>query len=309
MATKTSDLLNAETPMSAANATIPASIEVSPKHILEKDEYIGLFPKGTLTYVTDIGTHSQEDLARVARKLVDAGYRPVQHIGARRLESAESFEAHVKRLTQEGGLDQVLIIAGEADRQKGPYSSSLEVLQTGILDKYGIKGIAIAGHPEGNPSAPEGEVYNILREKAEFQSQTDAAMRIVTQFGFDGDAFSNWAWHVKSVGINLPIHLGVAGPAKITTLLKFAAMSGVGNSMKFLKKRAGALTALATSHSPEAVVEPIETFWQENSDGPIAQMHVFPFGGLKKSSEWLVNRGTWDIKTSLCDDTSNTGRA
>lgn len=286
-------------PMSAANAHIPASIEVSPKHILEKDEYIGLFPKGTQTYVTDIGTHTHEQLAEVARRLTDAGYKPVQHIGARRLRSEEELDAHIKRLTSEGGLDEVLVIAGEADRQMGPFSSSMEVLKTGILDKYGIKGIGVAGHPEGNPSAPEGEVYNILREKAEFQKETDAAMRIVTQFGFDGEAFANWAWHVKAMGIDLPIHLGVAGPAKITTLIKFAAMSGVGNSLKFLKKRAGALTALATSHSPEPVVEPIEAFWQENADGPIAQIHVFPFGGLKKSSEWLEERGSWDIKTSL----------
>ncbi|MEM8839530.1 MAG: methylenetetrahydrofolate reductase [Pseudomonadota bacterium] len=289
-------------PMSAANAHIPASIEVSPKLILEKDEYVGLFPKGTQTYVTDIGTHSHTDLARVARKLTDAGYRPVQHIAARRLTSEEALDQHLARLTQEGGLDEVLVIAGEADRQMGAFSSSMDVLRTGLLDKHGIKGIGVAGHPEGNPSAPEGEVYNILREKAEFQSETDAAMRIITQFGFDGDAFANWAWHVKAVGIDLPIHLGVAGPAKITTLLKFAAMSGVGNSLKFLKKRAGALTALATSHSPEPVVEPIEAFWQENPGGPIAQIHIFAFGGLKKSAEWLAERGSWDINTSLYGD-------
>ena len=302
MAHKTADMLNAEMPMSAANAHIPASIEVSPKHILEKDEYIGLFPAGTQTYVTDIGTHTHEQLAEVSKRLVDAGYKPVQHIAARRLSSEAELENFIQRLTEVGGLDDVLVIAGEADRQMGPYSSAIEVMRTGILDKYGIKGIGIAGHPEGNPSAPEGEIYNILREKAEFQSETDAAMRIVTQFGFDGEAFANWAWHVKAMGIDLPIHLGVAGPAKITTLLKFAAMSGVGNSLNFLKKRAGALTALATSHSPESVVEPIEAFWQENSDGPLAQMHVFPFGGLKKSSEWLVERGSWDINISLYDN-------
>lgn len=293
------DLTHTDAPMSAANGTIPASIEVAPKHILEKTEYIGLFPAGTRTYVTDIGTHSHEDLALACRKLTDAGYKPVQHIAARRMKSDAELEAHIKRLVEEGGVDDVLVIAGESDRQIGPYSSSMEVLRSGVLDRYGIKAIGVAGHPEGNPSAPKGEIYNILREKADFQAKTDARLRIVTQFGFDGDAFVNWAWHVKAMGINLPIHLGVAGPAKVTTLAKFAAMSGVGNSLKFLKKRASSLTALATSHSPEPVVEPIESFWQENSDGPIAQIHVFPFGGLKKSSEWLAQRGSWDINISL----------
>jgi len=302
MGIKPADLIIDTVPMSAANANIPASIEVSPKNILENDDYVGLFPSGTRTYVTDLGTHSHVQLAEVARRLKDAGYRPVQHIAARRLKSRDELEHHIKRLTDESGLDDVLVIAGEADWQMGPFSSAMDVLRTGVFDRNGIRHIAIAGHPEGNPSAPKGKDYEILREKAAFQHETDATMRIVTQFGFDGKAFANWAWHVKAIGIDLPIHLGVAGPAKMTTLLRYAAIAGVGNSFKFLKKRANAITALATSPSPETVVRPIETFWQNNPAGPVAQMHVFPFGGLKKSSEWLAERETWDIKISLYDD-------
>lgn len=308
MVIKPTDMVTGKMPMSAANAYIPASIEVAPKHILENDDYIGLFPQGTRTYITDIGNHSHEQLALTARKLKDAGYRPVQHIGARRLRSHEELDAHIKRLVEEGGLDDVLVIAGESHRQMGPFSSTMEVLRSGILDKYDIKHIGIAGHPEGNPSAPEGKDYEILQEKAAFQSETDAAMRIVTQFGFDGEGFANWAWHVKAIGIELPIHLGVAGPAKMTTLLRFAAMAGVGNSLKFLKKRASSITALASSPSPETVMRPIEMFWQTNSAGPVAQVHVFPFGGLKKSSEWLAERGTWDIKISLYGNKKEAGQ-
>ena len=94
------------------------------------------------------------------------------------------------------------------------------------------------------------------------------------------------------------MHLGVAGPAKITTLIKYAAMCGVGNSISFLKKNALSLTALATSHSPEGVVGPIEQHVLANPASVIKQIHIFPFGGLKKSSEWLVDRGSWNLNTA-----------
>ncbi|MFK8035894.1 MAG: methylenetetrahydrofolate reductase, partial [Hyphomicrobiales bacterium] len=88
-----------------------------------------------------------------------------------------------------------------------------------------------------------------------------------------------------------PIHLGVAGPAKITTLIKYAAMCGVGNSLNFFKKRTSAITQLATKHSPEDVVSPIENAWREEGSN-IAQLHVFPFGGLQGSCDWLNDRGS-----------------
>ena len=132
-----------------------------------------------------------------------------------------------------------------------------------------------------------------------FGERTGAKVRVVTQFGFDGDKFVNWAEGLREHGIDLPVHLGVAGPAKITTLIKYAAMCGVGNSLNFFKKNTRSLATLATSHSPEGVVGPIEKHWQANPQTPIRQVHVFPFGGIKKAAEWLEQRGTWDIKTSL----------
>ena len=112
-------------------------------------------------------------------------------------------------------------------------------------------------------------------------------------------ALFNPAGTAVSLGDHMPVHLGVAGPAKITTLVKYAAMCGVGNSLDFFKKRTRSLATLATSHSPEGVVGPIEKHWQDNPQTAIRQVHVFPFGGIKKSAEWLEERGTWDIKTSL----------
>ncbi len=137
-----------------------------------------------------------------------------------------------------------------------------------------------------------------MRLKKNFGERTGARIRVVTQFGFDADRFIRYSESLREHGVDLPVHLGVAGPAKITTLIKYAAMCGVGNSISFLKKNALSLTALATSHSPEGVVGPIEQHAIANPASAIKQIHVFPFGGLKKSSEWLVDRGSWNLNAT-----------
>ena len=271
---------------------IGASIEVSAKHVHDSKLEAGLLPAGTRVYITDVGVDPVADIISAARKVTDMGYATVPHIPARRIESESALESRLSGLVNDAGVDDILIIAGEADEQMGPYSKSLQILQTGLVDKLGIKHVAVGGHPEGNPAYGNDDVMDVLREKFEFSKSSDATMRLTTQFGFDGPGFVNWANDVAAAGIDLPIHLGVAGPAKITTLIKYAAMCGVGNSLNFFKKRTGAIAQLATKHSPEDVVGPIENSWLKGNNN-IAQLHVFPFGGLKSSADWLVERGSF----------------
>jgi len=275
-------------------STLAASIEVSPKQVLDGKAAKGIFPEGTRTYLTDIGTHGAQELVQAARALNDAGYQPVPHIPARRIMSDIDLTRRIAGFTQDGGVSDVLVIAGEADRQMGPYSCAMDVLESGLFDHYGIRSIAVAGHPEGNTAYPDQTMINdVLMAKAEFAKRSNCDMLIATQFGFDPQTVIRWAERVRISGVYLPIHVGIAGPAKVTTLLKYAAMCGVGNSMSFLKKRAGALAALATRYSPEQMMGPLEDYANATPGGSIAGVHVFAFGGLQSASDWLHERGTW----------------
>lgn len=284
---------------------IAASIEVAPRQAIESADLPGLFPPGTDVYVTDIGTDSNQTLVDAAKRLRSIGYEPVPHFASRRLTTHGALEERIRLMSEEAGVKNVLVIGGGLERQAGEFSSTMEVLETGFFDKYGIDRIGVAGHPEGSPEFSEEVALQALRLKKSFAERSDAQLRIVTQFGFDAKKFINWADGLKEHGIDLPVHLGVAGPAKITTLIKYAAMCGVGNSISFLKKNALSLTTLATSHSPETMVGPIEAHVLNSKSTPIRQIHVFAFGGLKKASEWLEDRGSWDIKTSLYLSTTN----
>lgn len=282
---------------------ISASIEVSPKQALESAELPTLFPQGTSVYITDVGTDPTPTLVAAAKRVTQLGYDAVPHFASRRLTSRAALQDRVKATAQEAGVTNVLVIGGGLEKQAGDFSSTMEVLDTGFFDENGINRIGIAGHPEGSPDFNEDVALHALRLKKQFGERTGAQMRIVTQFGFDGLSFANWALKLRDAGIDMPVHLGVAGPAKITTLVKYAAMCGVGNSLSFFKRNTRSIATLATKHSPEGVVGPIEQAWAENPTGGIAQIHVFPFGGIKNSAEWLAQRGTWDIKTSLYPST------
>ncbi|MEM1366307.1 MAG: methylenetetrahydrofolate reductase [Pseudomonadota bacterium] len=279
-------------------AHLPASIEISPKQALESETLPGLFAPGARVYITDVGTHDTDAMTAGVRRVTDLGYSAVPHIAARRLLTASDFETKLARYSQEGGALDCLLIGGSPDSQVGDVSSTMEALETGAVDRNGIKHVGIAGHPEGSPDFDARTEREALSAKQMFADRSDAEFRIVTQFGFDAPGFIRWADALPAQGIDLPVHLGVAGPAKLPTLIKFAAMCGVGNSLQFLRKNASKLTALATTHSPEGVVGPIENHALGNPDGPIKQLHVFPFGGIAKSADWLRERGSWPTRNA-----------
>lgn len=282
--------------------SLPASIELSPKQARENHDLRDHIPTGTRVYITDIGTDSEADMVAAVKSVTNQNMRATPHIPARRFESNDALERRLKRYADEGGAKSILAIAGEADRTMGPFDATQDVLNSGFVQAAGIKEVAVAGHPEGNPNIKTSDVNQPLFAKQQWAQDNEIDMWIATQFGFDPDLFINWADKLPYSGITLPVHIGLAGPAKITTLLKYAAMCGVGNSLNFLKKRGGALASLALSYDPNTMIQPIEDHAASSTMSPIKGLHFFPFGGYKKTGQWLVERGTWDIKTSLYAD-------
>lgn len=280
--------------LSKRGAILAASIEIAPGQIERQPEVLKHIPPATRTYIVDLGTKSPKEWAALCRQLVNNGLEPVPHIGTRRLASSQELRDRLTAMTEEAGVRDVLLIAGEADRQVGPYKSSMDVLETGILDQLGVKRIAVAGHPEGNPAIAEAQANEALALKQAFSVRTGADMRIVTQFGFQAEAAIAWAARLQAAGMDLPVHLGIAGPASITSLLKFAAMCGVKASSQFLAKKGSAVTSLMTNHTPDQYVKPVEEHVAAHTACLIKQFHVFPFGGIARSSEWLCARGSWN---------------
>jgi methylenetetrahydrofolate reductase (NADPH) len=272
---------------------IPASIEISLKQALDWQGLGHLFPAGTSVYITDITPAPSEVWGRAARRVRQQGFEPVPHFAARRLTSKAALEERVAALAGEAGVRDVLVIGGAAGKSDGDFTSALDVLETGCFERRGVRRIGVAGHPEGSPDFSEEIGFRLLKLKHDFGERSGADMRVVTQFGFDPMKFISWAEGLRTHGIDLPVHIGVSGPARITELLKYAAACGVGSSIDFLRKQAGKLTVLVAGYSPESFVGPVENHWRDHPDPIIRQIHVFAFGGVNSASTWLTERGSW----------------
>ena len=168
----------------------------------------------------------------------------------------------------------------------------MQLIESGLFDQAGFKRLHIAGHPEGNKDIdPSGGIKNVseaLSWKQEFSQRTDASMAIATQFCFDADVVKKWADSIKANGIDIPIHIGIAGPAKLQTLLKFSIECGIGASMKILTNRAKDLTKLLLPYKPPQILNELAAYKSENPELIIEQVHFFPLGGIKKTADWVA---------------------
>lgn len=274
--------------------TLGASIEMLPGQVPAADKLSDLLPRGTRVYLTDIGAAgAEEEMLKAARRLTDGGFVPVPHLAARRIFSEALLERRIGGLAEQAGVRDVLVIGGGVKPAVGPFPSTIALLETGFLDRYGITDLGIAGHPEGTPDFSESVANEALLLKQAFAKRTGAKLRIVTQFGFDAKRAITWAEGLHGLGITAPIHMGIAGPAKISTLIKYGTLCGVGNSLSMLTRHAGNFMMLATGYSPDTFIAPIEKHLSAANVKTIVQMHVFPFGGLEKAAAWLKGRGSW----------------
>src|SRR5690606_4608035 len=109
--------------------------------------------------------------------------------------------------------ENVFSVGGDPSSPEGAYSDSLEVIQTGLPQKYGVKHVSIAGYPEGHPDIKDAELWRVLEGKAATLKEQGLPGTILTQFGFDVDPVFTWIEQVRAKGIDLPIRIGVPGPA------------------------------------------------------------------------------------------------
>lgn len=272
--------------------SLPASMEMSARQLAEPPEAARQIPGGTRIYIPDLGVDTEDALVAAARRVRDLGWVAVPHVAARRLSSRQQLETRVRRLSEEAGVGDMLVIGGGVRSPRGPFTSTMDVLETGLLADHGIRHLAVAGHPEGSPDMSRQEERRALLRKLDYARETGTKLRIVTQFGFDGEAFARWAGALRTEGIAVPVHIGIAGPARLATLIKYAMICGIGNSLDFVRRRGGALASLTRNQSPEIVAQPLERHVLQSDTG-IVQLHVYPFGGLKASIEWLRERGSW----------------
>ena len=269
------------------------SIEVMPRTAEKVADFRAFLPAGTRVYIAHIEGTPIEEMVATAARLRAEGYEPMPHFPARIIADKAMLTDWVARYQGEAGVKQGLILAGNPQKQLGDFHSSMQPLESGAFD--GFERLHVAGHPEGNkdidPDGSERMVMEAARWKTAFAQRTDAKMAMATQFCFEAGPVIEWVNNLKREGVDLPVHIGVAGPAKLQTLIKFAIACGVGPSLKVLQKRAMDVSKLLLPYEPDDFLQDLAEHKAANPDFGIESVHFFPLGGIKTNAEWTHRHG------------------
>jgi len=276
------------------------STEVTPYDEKVLDEMARILPAGFPVYVANTPKTSPDDVVRVALRIQELGLTASPHVVARRVVDANRLRDRLRTLAA-GGVQQLLLVAGDVAIPDPAFSSTIELLESGVVGDSGIRRVGVAGHPEGHPVVPDEVLWQALERKQAIARATGLTMHIATQFGFDTRVFETFEQGLAARGISLPIHAGVAGPTPLTKLLKYAMHCGVGASLKAVSGN-----PMSFSRLPHLVTKADEMLigvFQAKQGNPVSRIfapHFFAFGGVLETARWLraVIDGSFELDSA-----------
>ncbi len=289
-----------ETPAGTVSPEVAAfldgySIEVMPRTAGKVEDFRDLLAEGTRVYIAHIEGAPIDDMVQTAKRLAKEGFPVMPHFPARIIADAAMLGDWIARYQGEAGVDQALLLAGGVNRPHGDFHSSMQLLETGLFDRAGFRRLHVAGHPEGNrdidPDGSDRKVTDAIRWKQKFSENTDADMAMVTQFCFEAEPVIAWANAIRAAGISIPVHIGVAGPTRLQTLLRFSVACGVGASLRVLQRRARDVTKLLLPFEPDRFVSDLAAHKAANPDFNVEKIHFFPLGGIRANAAWAIENG------------------
>jgi methylenetetrahydrofolate reductase (NADPH) len=232
-------------------------------------------------------------MLRTARRLADEGFQVMPHFPARLIKDRAELAEWIAQYQGEAGVDQGLLLGGGVTSPAGEFKDSMQMIETGLFD--GFKDLHFAGHPESNrdidPDGSDTMVMQSLKWKQAFSERTDARVALTTQFCFEAAGVIAWADRLAAEGINLPIHIGVAGPAKLHTLIKYSLSCGVGPSIRVLQRRAKDVSKLLVPYEPTKFLIALAAHKKRHPNFGIQQVHFFPLGGINANGNWVTANG------------------
>ncbi|WP_374146730.1 methylenetetrahydrofolate reductase [Sphingomonas sp. 28-63-12] len=264
-----------------------ASLEMTAKDIEQIDAMAARVPAGTMVSVTFLPGESFASRIDAAAAVHRRGLKPVPHLSARRLTSAGELEGFLDALAERIELRQVFVVAGDLAEPAGPYHDALAVIRSGLLEKYGVRHVGIAGYPQGHPGIDNARLWRALADKDAELTTRGLDYSIMTQFGFDAVPILDWLAQLRATGIDKTVRVGVAGPASVKALLRFAARCGVGASAKVMQKYGLSLTKLLGAAGPDPILDELAAGLDRHQHGDVS-LHFYPFGGLTRTADWIA---------------------
>jgi methylenetetrahydrofolate reductase (NADPH) len=240
-------------------------------------EHVPLEVKLTVTASPSKGMDATLDLTE---DLAGRGYEVVPHLSAR-LVRDEGHLTEILARVFAMGLQEVFVVAGDAREPAGKFADSLALLRTMAAVKGDLREIGVTGYPESHPFIDDDLTIQAMWDKRQY------ATYIVSNLCFDPRLIGKWVARVRRRGVELPVHVGMAGVADPTKLLRISSRIGVGESTRFLRAHTNWFLRMVKpgGYSSDRFLAGL----RPDLAAPgrrIAGLHVFTFNEIQATEEW-----------------------
>ena len=263
-----------------ASAVSKAYVEIFPTSTIV--ERLAVLPPGSRVAVTCSPAKGVDETIEFSRTITNLGYKVIPHLAARAVRDRAHLQDLTAQLT-ELGIDIVFVPGGDAATPVGAYSTALDLLRD--LAELGspFRRVGIASHPEGHPDASDAALFKAL------QLKQPLAHYLVTQMCFDTQRLAAWLRDIRARGIVLPVWLGIPGVSDRAALLKTSLRIGVGDSLRFLKRKSAVVGRLmrAKHYTPDELLGGIAPMLVD-PELNVRGFHVFCFNQVEPFETWRL---------------------
>ena len=244
------------------------------------EERLGSLQRNMHVAVTCSPTEGVDKTLELSGKLMAQGFQVIPHIAAKSVRGEKHLETIVKRLDALS-IKNIFVPGGDRPEPMGEFNNAYDLLKALQKSGHNIKKIGIAAHPEGHPDINEKILMEALAKKK------DLADYIVTQMCFDANILGDWLVRIKQQGVHLPVWVGLPGVIERGRLLRTSLRIGVGDSLRFLRKKSQVAAELMKSsiYNPDKLVTSISEY-KNIADTNLAGYHIFCFNQVEITEKW-----------------------
>ncbi|MDG2375149.1 MAG: methylenetetrahydrofolate reductase [Woeseiaceae bacterium] len=255
-----------------------AYMEIFPSEDIE--EKLKVLESNSHIAVTCSPTKGVDETLELCKRLVNQGFRVTPHIAAKCVRDRQHVSDIMTTLDQLG-VESIFVPGGDRSKPVGMFHTALDLLK--VIDEldHNISEIGIAAHPEGHPDVDEEMLMIELRKKQSL------AQYIVTQMCFDADMLGRWLIDLTRRSITLPVWIGLPGAIERNRLLKASLRIGVGDSLRFLRKKSSIAAELmkSSAYRPDELIKDIARY-QAMPETNVAGYHLFCFNQVESTENW-----------------------
>ncbi len=248
-------------------------------------------PFGMPVYVPMLAAHSLGSGLALIERLAKAGLDPVPHIAARGIVSRDELAGFLKTVTTSAGVHRLMLIGGDHAQARGPYVTSMDLLNDSLLQEFGISELGFAGYPEGHPHIDSDTLHAQLVEKLHSARDRGIGTQVVTQFALVPTRIVEFCTRLATDAPDVPVYAGMAGPTRMQQRIHFARYCGVSASLPALGKVGVKLPQARLHAKPSQQLALLAHHNVTHPSSNLVGVHVYGFGGFRKTVHWIHEHG------------------